>query len=235
MKKRQVWDRGFRRNLFLQAARDTSIARTTRVLCDLIKNVVRSYQVGNISSCAMLTSCRGVVYHWGNCVDDGQHGLQTSQVSILPVITPCRIGPFRAPVPVRSSPDVISNMTSLSNSSSGEWSVKEVVVVRNALFLVNSTYCHIILARLLHTCFGSPEGMSVVQKWSLSFRKLDDSAAHLIRYFSSAPFHLDIYRAVRKLLRLWPNSLTVKVVTWRPRVGFSVVFLSFLPNRNRLF
>ena len=43
---------------------------------------------------------------------------------------------------------------------------------------------------------------------SVSCRNLDDRAVHLIRYYSSPPFRLKLYRAVRKSRRLWSNSLT---------------------------
>ena len=52
------------------------------------------------------------------------------------------------------------------------------------------------------------EGWAWAQKRSsLRFWKSDDREARLIWYYSSPPFHLNLYQVVRKSRRLWPNSL----------------------------
>ena len=103
---------------------------------------------------------------------------------------------------------VISSMT--SNSSSGELSVEKVVVVGTWCMRCFWWFRPIVISYLYEYCtrvLVHLEGWAWVQKRGLSFRKSDDCAAHLVWLYRSPLFHLNLYWAVRKWRRLWPNSL----------------------------
>ena len=89
--------------------------------------------------------------------------------------------------------------------------VKKAVVVWTWCMRCSRWLRPIVVISYLHEYFTRAlvhlEGWAWVQKRSLRFRQSDDRAAHFIWYYSSSPFHLNRYRAVRKWRRLWPNSL----------------------------